>query len=154
MTEVSMAVAVASAEAAALMTEEATALAQRAYRMRRGGKSYFQIAEALQLPEAQVARMVNSAIRAAADLVDIGARRELLLMELDRLDALQDAVWVNAMDGDEKSVETVLKIIDRRAKFLGLDSTIGQVSQINAVVVPSSSEEYAAALRAIAEGRM
>ena len=62
---------------------------------------------------------------------------EVLQMELERLDALQSAIWpltqhrkVKESDGTEISVEpdmkavaTVLSIIDRRAKLLGMEQT-------------------------------
>jgi len=42
--------------------------------------------------------------------------------ELARLDRLQAAAWTSAAAGDLKAVETVLKVIDRRCKLLGLDA--------------------------------
>ena len=62
---------------------------------------------------------------------------EVLQMELERLDALQSAIWPLTQhrkqkmdDGTEVSIEpdikavsTVLSIIDRRAKLLGMDQT-------------------------------
>jgi hypothetical protein len=38
-----------------------------------------------------------------------------------RLDRLQAAAWPAAVKGDLKAIETVLKVIDRRAKLQGLD---------------------------------
>lgn len=43
-------------------------------------------------------------------------------MELDRLDRLQAAVWTRAAGGDVKAIDSVLRIIDRRARLLGLDA--------------------------------
>lgn len=39
-------------------------------------------------------------------------------LEMERLDALQLAVWPKAMTGDVRSVITVLRIIDRRIRLL------------------------------------
>lgn len=47
---------------------------------------------------------------------------ELRDMELDRLDRLQAAVWGKALNGDVRSLDAVLRIIDKRAKLLGLDA--------------------------------
>lgn len=47
---------------------------------------------------------------------------ELRKMESDRLDRLQMAVWARALQGDPKAVDTVLKIMDRRSRLLGLDA--------------------------------
>ena len=43
-------------------------------------------------------------------------------MELDRLDRLQRAYWKDAIDGNHKSAEFVLKLIGKRAELLGLDA--------------------------------
>lgn len=43
-------------------------------------------------------------------------------MEIDRLDRLQAAVWQSAASGNVKSIDAVLRIIDRRARLLGLDA--------------------------------
>lgn len=45
-------------------------------------------------------------------------------LELGRLDSLQQSIWPKAMDGDPRAIEAALKILDRRAKLLGLDSAI------------------------------
>lgn len=42
--------------------------------------------------------------------------------ELQRLDRLQAGVWQAAAGGDPRSVDTALRIIDRRCKLLGLDA--------------------------------
>jgi hypothetical protein len=43
-------------------------------------------------------------------------------MELDRLDRLQRAYWKDAIEGNHKSAEFVLKLIGKRAELLGLDA--------------------------------
>lgn len=45
---------------------------------------------------------------------------ELRMLELDRLDALQRAVWADAMRGDPRAVDRVIAVMDRRARYLGL----------------------------------
>jgi len=42
-------------------------------------------------------------------------------LELDRLDALQAAGWVKAMQGDPQAIYAVLAIMDRRHRLLRLD---------------------------------
>ena len=41
-------------------------------------------------------------------------------LELDRLDALQAAIWDKALGADTAAVTGVLRIIEQRAKLLGL----------------------------------
>ena len=43
-------------------------------------------------------------------------------LECERLDALTKAVWQPAMRGDLNAVDRVLRIMERRAKLLGLDA--------------------------------
>jgi hypothetical protein len=47
---------------------------------------------------------------------------ELREIELDRLDRLQRGIWERAKDGDIRAIDAVLRIIDRRARLLGLDA--------------------------------
>jgi len=46
-------------------------------------------------------------------------------IELERLDRLTEALWPRAKDGDEAAIDKVLRIMDRRAKFLGLNRPEG-----------------------------
>lgn len=107
----------------------------RAYEMRKAGMSFRQIARALQVSEstahAAVTRMYRKiGTKFAEDNVDT------VRLELDRLDALMQNIWpmtmphrVESDDGDTitlppnfDAIDRVLKIMDRRAKLLGLDS--------------------------------
>ena len=49
---------------------------------------------------------------------------ELRQAEIDRLDRLQLAAWPKAMQGDNSAIATVLRIMERRAKLLGLDMPV------------------------------
>jgi len=62
--------------------------------------------------------------RAISARIEDGTRSidELREMELLRLDRLQAAAWAKALAGELKSIELVMKIIDRRCKLLGLDA--------------------------------
>ncbi len=46
----------------------------------------------------------------------------MLALELSRLDDMQRSVWIMAKTGDVKAIETVIKIMERRAKMLGFDA--------------------------------
>lgn len=41
-------------------------------------------------------------------------------VELARLDALQSACWETACAGDRQAIETVLRIIEKRARLMGI----------------------------------
>lgn len=47
---------------------------------------------------------------------------EIKDVELQRLDRMQAAVWRKVLDGHEGAIDRVLRIMDRRAKLLGLDA--------------------------------
>jgi len=49
---------------------------------------------------------------------------ELREAELDRIDRLQLALWPKAMKGDNASVNTIVRLMERRARLLGLDLPI------------------------------
>lgn len=141
-----------AAEAAAILQENENRMARRAFELRRQGKSFYQIAEIMELPEARVAGMVSGAIRAAANLVSTTEKRELMALEISRLDELQSAVWPLAVSGDTRAIDSTLKIIQMRAKMLGLEEQV-QTNTVQAVIVQGGSTEYREALRMIAEGR-
>lgn len=77
---------------------------------------------------AQIARATRGAVPKAVHkaLKDcaVDAVDQLRTLEVARLDALQAAVWEQAMTGDPKAANTVLRIIDRRIKILGLDEHV------------------------------
>jgi hypothetical protein len=47
---------------------------------------------------------------------------EVLNLELQRLDTMLLAVWPKAASGDSGAIDRVLKLMDRRARYLGLDT--------------------------------
>jgi len=130
--------------------EQRAKLAKKAHDLRLEGQTWWQIAEALKITETAAAGLVSEAIRYAATLVDESAKHQMLTVELNRLDALQRAVWPAAMAGDSRSVESVLKIMTHRSKLLGLeDATTGKQITNNTIVVPGNPAEYVAALQAM-----
>ena len=48
-------------------------------------------------------------------------RMQAIKLEAERLDALQSGLWDRAVEGDEGAVRECLKILERRARMLGLD---------------------------------
>lgn len=95
---------------------------QRAVELRRSGASYGQIAADLGMARSAVHETVCRALAALQADLD-GQARLLQAQEADRLDRLQMALWPAATDGDPAAVTAVLRIMERRAKLLGLDQT-------------------------------
>ena len=108
----------------------------RIFKMRQAGVAISEIARRFGVTN----NSVQSSIRRQLSKLSheaLMAYPEVLQMELERLDALQSALWpmtqhrkIRMDDGTEVSVEpdikavsTVLSIIDRRARLLGMEQT-------------------------------
>lgn len=90
-----------------------------ALRLRRAGVPYADIAKELGYAGRDGAhRAVKAALRKTLQ----EPADELRALELERLDALQMALWPRAQKGDKVAIDQVLKIMERRAKLLGLDA--------------------------------
>lgn len=100
----------------------AAAIAERqrkALELRKGGATYEQIAKSLGLADKSNARQdVQAAILAIIE----EPAKEVLRLELDRCDAMLLGLWQKAKSGDGAAVDRVLRIMDRRACYLGLDA--------------------------------
>jgi hypothetical protein len=96
-------------------------------KLRRGGLTWDSIAERMGYAYPAAAHAAYK--RAAARVVheDVEAIRAI---ETDRLDVIQSAVWGKALSGEINAVQTVLKIMERRSKLLGLDSPIKQQVEV------------------------
>lgn len=62
------------------------------------------------------------AIQAAMQAIIQEPAEEVRDMELLRLDTLLQSIWWRAKTGDVPAVQTALKIMERRAKLIGLDA--------------------------------
>lgn len=87
--------------------------------LRKTGANWRQIAEAVGFTHASAARKAylrayDRTLQAPAD--------ELRELELDRLDRLQMAYWKDAVEGNIKAADYVLKVIQVRARILGLEA--------------------------------
>jgi hypothetical protein len=108
----------------------------RIFKMRQAGVASNEIARRFGLSTGAV----NSAIRRQLEKLNreaLMAYPEVLRLELERLDALQQAIWpltqhrkVTLDDGTEvtlepdlRAVQQVLSVMDRRARLLGMEQT-------------------------------
>lgn len=89
-----------------------------ALELRRQGLTYREIAERIDcaVPTAY------KAVRRALAYGFTEPAEHVRQLETERLDKLQAVHWRNAIDGDTKSTEIVLRIMERRARLLGLDA--------------------------------
>ena len=90
----------------------------RVYELRIQGNTFEQIASEVGYSGPSGAWQAHQRIKSEWIFESIEEARQLELM---RLDELQVAVWDRAINGDLPAAHCVLKIMDRRAKLLGLD---------------------------------
>ncbi len=100
---------------------ELTERRQRALELRKIGYDYRSIAKALEIDVKTAYKDVNKGLAAAKEHLRETAE-EVLNIELQRLDAMQAAIMPKALKGDRAAIETVLKLQERRSKYLGLDA--------------------------------
>jgi hypothetical protein len=130
--------------------EKKAKIARKAYSLHLAGVKWWDIAEELQMPEAHVKKAVAERIAEVADMIDWHEKRMFMSIELDRLDALQSAVWADAMEGKVPAITAVLAIMDRRAKWLGFaEPEKEQTVTSNTIVIPGNSKDYIAALQQV-----
>lgn len=137
------------AEKTATILDEEYAIAREAFRLRRQGMGLWEIAETLQISEADAKRGLAYVNKAAAELLDTGSKVELLTLEVMRLDELQAAYWQAALAGDTRAADIVLKVIDKRTKMLGLDESAAVDARSQTIIVAGGEGDYIAALEAI-----
>ena len=94
---------------------------RRSVALRKEGLSYQAIADELGMARSSVHHTVGKAMATLEKEIE-GEARLLGALEMERLDNLQVAIWSRAMEGHLGSVDRVLKIMDRRARLLGLDA--------------------------------
>jgi hypothetical protein len=90
-----------------------------ALELRKAGVSFPQIARRLGYSGPGAA---FKAVQSALDATLREPAESLRTLEAERLDRLMLGVWQRATAGDAKAVDNVLKIMDRRARLLGLDA--------------------------------
>lgn len=130
--------------------EDPTSRAWSAYKLRQTGLDWRTVADKCGYKNSTTARLeVKTWLERTAANLSRERRLEALEEELDRLDALQEANWHQAIAGDVKATEAVLKVIDRRIKLLGLDTLYEGAGQVthNTLIVTGAQDEFIDQLR-------
>ena len=89
----------------------------KALELRKAGASLEAIAATLEMEPWEVAESLQ---RSLAELTQ-ESDEELRRLEIERLDALQRALWPKALQGSWQAVDRCLGIMERRARLLKLD---------------------------------
>ncbi len=101
----------------------------KALEYRQSGESYDAIAEKLGMSREGARKAVVRALEEMnAETQDrVQEMKSEMRLELLRLDEMQDAIWDKAVSGDIPCQQQMLRIIEHRAKLLGLDKAAGQL---------------------------
>ena len=96
--------------------------ARQAVELRKAGASYDEIARQCGYRSRSGAyKAVSGALRDLVAKTSLAAD-ELRELETIRLDALNDALWSRALAGELPAIDRVIRLMERRAKLLGLDA--------------------------------
>lgn len=102
-------------------TIEAKIKAAAALEARKEGKTFDQIAEECGYNSRQAA---HDAVKRALDSIIREPADSLRILDLERLDVLWQIQYLNAQAGDVQAMAACMKIMERRARLLGLDAPI------------------------------
>lgn len=96
---------------------------QKALELRRMGMGYAEIAHTLACSVSTAHGYIKTAMAEAKAQVSADAA-DLKAEEISRLDGMLRGLWADARKGNHGAVDRVLKIMERRAKMLGLDAPV------------------------------
>jgi len=96
--------------------------------LRRGGLTFDMIADRLGYASASGA---HKAYVTACNRIVYADVVETRKIEMDRLDIAQAAIWTNVIAGEVPSVIALMKIMERRARLLGLDMPTKAQIEVN-----------------------
>lgn len=102
----------------AIRIEEETA---KVWDLRKAGKSYREIGKALGISRMTVCTRLNKAYRELKEL-NLKAAEDHRDMELARLDRVVAALEVKLARNDVNAAQAMVRVVERRAKLLGLDA--------------------------------
>lgn len=94
---------------------------QEALELRMRGMSQRAIGDAMGISQQAVAYHLKNALLEYQKDIEKNAAK-IRAIELSRLERLQAAVWQPALDGNLEAVDKAIKVMDRRAKLVGLDA--------------------------------
>lgn len=109
-----------------LPNPEVVAREQEVVRLRRGGLTWDMIGDRLGIHLTTARAAYERALKRVVQ-EDI---EEIRKLEGERLDIAQAAIWETVLKGDNTSINTLIRIMERRAKLLGLDQPIKIQSEV------------------------
>lgn len=141
--------------------DEIESVSWAVYRLRRRGVPFTDIPERIEqeygisLSRDDVEGLHRRAIASLPMAMTPDERRKARALELERLDALQDAAWDGAMQGNASDIKSVLDVIKMRAQIFEFDAHDGTdpASQLNVLIVGEDKQAFINALSAGRDAR-
>jgi hypothetical protein len=121
----------------------------QALELRAAGRKYREIADALGYSSPQHA---HRDVKTELDALVKEPAMDVLAEELDRLDKMLQGLWSEARRGNIHSVDRVLRIMERRARYLGLDAPDRVAVEATVRTTIEIASEIEAIARAIQDG--
>lgn len=123
------------------ITIAAKVKAAKAVELRMEGKGFPEIAKELGYNSRQAAH--DAVMRALRETLREPCE-ELIRLDLERLDALWQIQYLTAQGGDPQAMAACMKIMERRAKLLGLDAPAKQEVQatVTTKALPATVDEF------------
>jgi hypothetical protein len=107
---------------------------RKALELKKAGLSYDEIA--VQCGYSSRARAFEAVTRSIRELTQDVAK-DVLVLELERLDRLQFGIWEKARGGDLQAIDRVLRIMERRAALVGLDAAAAVAAGLDGTSNPT-----------------
>lgn len=125
---------------------------ERAFAMRKAGKSNKQICERLGYDNtAQLQRDLNKRYEWESEFITSQGRESLLALQVARLEQLLEGLWPAASLGDPQSVDKALKVIESISKHTNVTIPDSQSGQATVLVVGGQEADYVSKLKELVE---
>ncbi len=98
---------------------------RRAVDLRRAGFTYEQIADKVGISRGYACKLVTSALKRIREETN-EITEDVKALELQRLDELFRTAYQAVLDGEVRAIDQAIKVMDRRARLLGLDAATRQ----------------------------
>lgn len=141
----------------ALENYDENQLARQIYHLRKGGMSFKDMHTQLDWDEygdgpseTELIALFRKYAMKLAQTVTTEEREIARFLEVERLNDLQNAYWADALTGDVRAADFVLKVIQQRGKFMQLDLIDGTDRQqvANVLIVGNDQKSFLEALEA------
>lgn len=122
-------------------TAAAKVKAAKALELRMEGKTFEAIALEAGYNSKQAA---YDAVKRSLDAITREPAQDLIRLDLERLDVLWQIQYLNAQGGDVQAMAACMKIMERRARLLGLDAPVKQevAATVTTKALPTSIDEF------------